>query len=239
MISANRQIDSKKTAIYAFSKSPLLGSSKSRLRAGVDSITANMISRALFEITKSALASARSQSVDVFWAVEERDKNSEIWGSIPIVLQGPGELGDRISFVESQASLGYSQWIFIGSDLPAMNCHLLKEAVQQLEQCDFVLGPASDGGFYLFGAKENLHPSFWNSIPYSSSETLLTLKQKLVGNISYLPILTDLDVKAQFNQIKNELQNMVLQPNEPQRILLSILQSDNYSNPEAIERSTT
>ena len=48
---------------------------------------------------------------------------------------------------------GAEQAIIIGTDCPGINAQILAPAEEQLHQCDLVLGPAIDGGYYLIGLR--------------------------------------------------------------------------------------
>jgi len=66
--------------------------------------------------------------------------------------QGPGDLGNRLTlaFADSFAE-GYRYIIIIGSDCPALTPAFLVKGFKKLLTHDLVLGPATDGGYYLVG----------------------------------------------------------------------------------------
>ena len=53
--------------------------------------------------------------------------------------------------------------LVIGTDLPELNPDDLKRAIEQLQTHDLVLGPASDGGYWLLGIGASLirSPQHW------------------------------------------------------------------------------
>ena len=53
--------------------------------------------------------------------------------------------------------------LVIGTDLPELNPDDLRQAVERLKQHDLVLGPASDGGYWLLGIGASLirSPQHW------------------------------------------------------------------------------
>ena len=71
--------------------------------------------------------------------------------------------------------------MFIGTDSPQLNVKTIIEAVQLMvgspEQA--VIGPATDGGFYLFGSTMPVARSIWEAIPYSRKDTLDKLQAQL------------------------------------------------------------
>ena len=66
---------------------------------------------------------------------------------IAVVDQGDGSLSDKLCRVPTPA-------IIIGSDCPGLTADLLHDAHEALSQNKAVIGPASDGGYYLIGLRE-------------------------------------------------------------------------------------
>ena len=89
------------------------------------------------------------------------------WGQqlgLPLVrLQGQGQLGTRLRRQLMQGHRRGMPSLVIGTDLPELNPDDLKRAIEQLQTHDLVLGPASDGGYWLLGIGENLihNPKHW------------------------------------------------------------------------------
>src|SRR5690606_9783520 len=76
-----------------------------------------------------------------------------------IVLQGEGNLGARIERVAATLRRqGLDAQIFIGIDCPELDAAYLARAAAALETHDFVLGPATDGGVVLMGARRAWPP---------------------------------------------------------------------------------
>ena len=50
-------------------------------------------------------------------------------------------------------SHGFGRVVLIGSDIPDLSAAVMEEAFLSLEENDAVIGPASDGGYYLIGFK--------------------------------------------------------------------------------------
>lgn len=70
------------------------------------------------------------------------------------VQEGEG-LGQRMHHALSKVlSMGYDRCILTGSDLPLLTDTHLRSGFYGLVQADIVLGPTTDGGYYLVGAKE-------------------------------------------------------------------------------------
>jgi glycosyltransferase A (GT-A) superfamily protein (DUF2064 family) len=85
--------------------------------------------------------------------------------------------------------------IIIGTDCPDLSSHLIKEAFLALNCHDVVLGPASDGGYYLIGLSQSF-PILFNHIDWGSDRVLAQTKEIIKQeklSVYDLPVLTDVD----------------------------------------------
>ena len=126
------------------------------------------------------------------------------WGQrlgLPQVrLQGRGQLGTRL---RRQFMHGHRHGIpslVIGTDLPELNPDDLKQAIEHLDGHDLVLGPASDGGYWLLGIGASLirSPQHWPliGIPWGGPTVMeATLTAACMHGIStaLVPRRNDLD----------------------------------------------
>ena len=115
-------------------------------------------------------------------------------------LQGRGQLGTRLRRQLMHGHHQHRSCLVIGTDLPELNADDLKQAVEHLERHDLVLGPASDGGYWLLGIGASLirSPQHWPliGIPWGGPTVLeATLeaarRQKL--SCALVPQRNDLD----------------------------------------------
>jgi rSAM/selenodomain-associated transferase 1 len=108
-------------------------------------------------------------------------------------------LGDRMQEAFRQGfAAGYGPIVIIGSDCPEMSPALLEEAFRQLVSFPVVLGPATDGGYYLLGMNYLVESLFQDkpwSTPNVLAETVADLQR---ADIPYalLPVLSDVDEAA-------------------------------------------
>lgn len=97
----------------------------------------------------------------------------------------------HLSFVDSSKQ----KLIFLGADCLAIDEALLKEAEAALDESDILIGPASDGGYYLLGLRI-LESSLFENIAWSSpcvlSETLIRI-QSLGLSYQLLEEFSDID----------------------------------------------
>ena len=192
-------------------KWPRYGHCKTRLSKDVGKKNALLIQIMMLQHTVSVAKSLFEKNIlDISLAISGIGfKSSKRWckqlGLEDFYLQGKGSLGERMrrqilkhqkhSFLNKDRPL-----IFIGTDLPNL-CHLeLIETISRLQSSEVVIGPSSDGGYWLiaFSARilsNNLFHPFID-IQWSSStvlqKTIDNLKKEKI-NIDYLNIKIDLD----------------------------------------------
>ena len=95
--------------------------------------------------------------------------------------QGEG-LGERLSHALNQKwNEGFRKLVFIGTDSPVLGVEDLRAAFQALDQSEVVLGPATDGGYYLIGFSALL-PTLFSGISWETSEVFRETVQRLETN---------------------------------------------------------
>jgi uncharacterized protein len=110
--------------------------------------------------------------------------------------QGEGDLGDRMDRAFEQGfALGHDRVVIIGTDCPAIDSAILHQVFAALESHDLVLGPATDGGYYLIGLRRRI-PELFDAIAWSTATVRAKTLEIAMGlNLAYtlLPELTDID----------------------------------------------
>ncbi len=136
------------------------------------------------------------------WALLNKIKKVEI--------QGPGNLGTKMKrqFLKTHYEKNLSHQIrapilIIGSDLPSISHFELIQAIQILNHKEMVLGPSSDGGYWLIGlSKKLLNPlATWpfSGISWGTDKVLKeTIRLASLNQIEY-----------QLLQTKNDLDNIM------------------------------
>ena len=131
-------------------------------------------------------------------------KAAERWGQqlgIPHVrLQGGGQLGTRLRRQLMHGHRHGMPCLVIGTDLPELNPDDMKQAIEHLQTQDLVLGPASDGGYWLLGIGASLirSPQRWplSGIPWGGPtvlEATLTAARSHKLSSALVPRRNDLD----------------------------------------------
>ncbi|KQC31052.1 TIGR04282 family arsenosugar biosynthesis glycosyltransferase [Flagellimonas eckloniae] len=195
-------MNAKKNLLLIFTRNPELGKCKTRLASKIGDEAALKIYIFLLEHTVSITQNLNVQK-RVYYSEEIWD--TDIWDNTIYQkkLQKGGDLGLRMldAFQDGFKS-GYEKIIIIGSDMYDLSQRDLESAFLKLDNHDYVLGPAEDGGYYLLGMtslKEELfHDKLWGTEAVLPS-TLDNLKRE---NLFELPLKNDVDHYEDIKEIK-------------------------------------
>lgn len=193
--------------LLIFIKNPRLGHVKTRLARTVGEAEALRIYRVLLEKTRrAALGTAAQRWLFYSDCIEKRDGWRARDFTKRVQTQSP-DLGLRMenAFREAFAA-GAKRAVIIGSDCPQLSPEILQAAFQQLENEDFVLGPATDGGYYLLGMRA-FRPEVFHGVAWSTEAVLAQTMQRihaLGASVALLPELTDVDTEADWMRVMSD-----------------------------------
>jgi rSAM/selenodomain-associated transferase 1 len=127
------------------------------------------------------------------------------WALMP---QGEGDLGERLgrAFQESFAE-GCQRVVIIGSDCPAVSVTDIESAWRALLTNDVVLGPASDGGYWLIGLR-GPQAGLLENVPWSTASVLeTTLARVRNAGLTFhcLRELTDIDTAEDWKKLNRTI----------------------------------
>lgn len=183
-------------AIAVFVKTPRLSPVKTRLAAEIGDRPAQQFHQLAVEAVAEIVAGM--PGVKPYWAVAELAAvNDPMWDRFSTVAQGDGGLGARLHQVCSTLQLRHGCVLLLGADAPQLTRLLLANALNALDniRTPFVLGRATDGGFWLFGTRCPVPETVWQTPTYSSDFTADELCTALspYGEIAPVAALTDVD----------------------------------------------
>ena len=181
------------TLLLVFAKTPLLGTVKTRLARSIGNIKALWIYEQLLHKTQAVLKNLPHKTV-LFYSGKPAATLGTQFSTYEQYPQQGADLGARMQAAFQWGfDAGYTKIIILGTDLWELEASLITTAYSLLEQQDYVIGPATDGGYYLLGMKEPTPEVFAKKKWGTSSvlkETLSHLKEKSVG---FLDEKNDLD----------------------------------------------
>lgn len=206
--------------LIIFTRYPQPGQTKTRLIPALGAAGAADLQRQLTEHTLSQvqqLCSLSPLSVEIWFAGTTAEPATglqcmQTWlgDTWTYRLQQGNDLGERLSHaIQTAFADGIQQVVVIGIDCPDLNTQRLQQAFVALEQADLVLGPATDGGYYLIGLRSqqtlettnNPGDLFWSfplfqAIDWGSDQVFqqtVAVASQLGCSIAYLDRLTDID----------------------------------------------
>jgi len=210
-----------KTCVVVFGREPVPGEVKSRLAAGIGADAAARVYGAILEHT---LEDARIGGARVVLSLADVPSGS--WAgnmNVATEIQRGSNLGDRMedAFARRFAE-GEARVVIVGSDCPWLRATHIAKASAKLGGADVVLGPATDGGYWLV-AQRPPGLAMFTRIPWSSPETLEQTRKRiraLGGTWLELEELVDIDTV-------DDLEFVLTDPRTPEtlrRRLLSALE---------------
>lgn len=185
----------RQNTLIVFIKNPEKGKVKTRLASIAGNETALLVYQFLLEKTRTAaleVACHRMLCYSNYIPTADEWPDTHFLKSV----QSPGNLGQRMSAAFHTAFFsGAQKTVIIGSDCPGLDASLIRQAFDALDNTDYVLGPACDGGYYLLGMKK-FSPELFEGIPWSTASVAadtIRLINAHNGNYTLLPQLSDID----------------------------------------------
>jgi len=184
--------------LVIFAKAPQMGRVKTRLARELGAVAATQWYRNICARVMSRLARDTRWETLLAVSPDSAAQGVALWPQIwppgvPRRPQGSGNLGHRMGRIFRTLPPG--PVVLVGSDIPDISPAHIAQAFKALGSHDAVIGPATDGGYWLIGFKRMKPEAHvfagvrWSS-QYALADTLKTLDGL---SIAYLPLLQDVD----------------------------------------------
>lgn len=215
-------------AIAVFVKTPGHSPVKSRLWPGIGRARAEHLHRACAAAVASVVKQARGDEAIIgYWATAEPIAQvAADWPGLAHVAQGEGGLGLRMATVYRRLQERHGAAILIGADAPQIESVLLGRAADWLSssKARLVIGPANDGGFWLFGGNRELPERSWTGVDYSTPSTATAFVAAMQGHGDWceLDTLRDIDTAADIIPVRRQLAALA-EPTTEQAALIPLL----------------
>jgi rSAM/selenodomain-associated transferase 1 len=156
-----------RTVLGIFGQKPELGKVKARLADAYGPVfTAHLCDAMLFDVldvwSSDRFAAGEGRRVLVY-APDDAGPwfDERVPASFALQPQTAGDLGARLhAFFEGEIEDGAERVIITTADCPTLDPSIVITAFLCLEGRDVVLGPATDGGYYLVGCRSRVPPIF-------------------------------------------------------------------------------
>ena len=188
--------------ILLFAKSPVKGRVKTRLAAEIGADSAAALYKCFVEDVLDLVEGIGISLRLLFYPPDAKADFQDWLGERDFFRPQTGDdLGERMkNAFESAFAEGFSKGVAIGSDLPDLPGDFLRRAFAELESHEAVLGPSSDGGYYLIGfSRESFLPEAFENISWSRDgvfEQTSHLLKRHRRSTFLLPIWHDVDTAA-------------------------------------------
>jgi len=196
-------------AMILFARDPVLGQVKTRLRSSFDDET---IFKLYVCFVEDSLEKIRQvDNVKCFVGIFPENHSGFFEGmesfGMSLFVQRGNDLGDKMrqAFVDRFAE-GYKKVVIIGSDSPSLPVSYINKALAS--EKDLVLGPSTDGGYYLIAMKDKVSEVF-SGVAWGTENVLDETLDKIKGtsiSLELLPIWYDVDSPDDLKFLKTHLE---------------------------------
>ena len=200
-------------ALILFAKDPVEGKVTTRLQTLLDAKTACQLYLRILDDTFEKICSI--SGVDLFAGIHPANASgyfdrAALSNTIKIFNQEGADLGQKMRHAFHQRfKEGYKKVVIIGADSPTLPVDYIERALGT--DRDVVIGPCTDGGYYLVGMSRNFTEIF-EGVPLGTgqvlAETLRKIQQARAG-LELLPVWYDIDRPEDLRFLKAHLQLMV------------------------------
>lgn len=200
--------------LLVFARLPELGKVKTRLAVDLGEARALEVYEAMLRDLLAGIGTSTPDlEIEVMWPPTTAANGEALrraFGSHATAMQTGEGLGDRLSMALSERFFFHrtEKIVVIGVDDPLLSRELIDHAFALLESCEYVLGPASDGGYYLFGCRAlSYDPSVFQDIDWGTSTVLATTLARIAAlerTVALLPRRRDIDTAADLEQYAAE-----------------------------------
>ncbi len=196
------------TALIVFVKNPIPGAVKTRLQTRY---APDQVADLYTAFVRDVLARAERIDVDRrVIAFDPPDAESRVralfgggvkaqWQFVPQVQD---DLGVRMrEALVQQLDAGASATVLIGTDIPSLPVHHITQAFDLLRTVDVVLGPSTDGGYYLVGVSKSI-PEIFEGVEWSTSSVLsqtIDRVQRAGNTLGLVPPWFDVDTPEELD----------------------------------------
>ena len=196
--------------LLVFARLPEIGRVKSRIAATLGETKALAAYEAMLgDLQVSIGESTEDTEVEILWAPTPEangDALRHAFGNRNVAMQAGASLGDRLSIAFAERFFFHrtEKIIAIGVDDPSLSRELIDQAFALLDSCEWVVGPASDGGYYLIGCRAaSFQVSVFADMAWGTASVLQDTLERIratEGSVALLPRRSDLDREEDLQQ---------------------------------------
>ena len=200
--------------LLVFARVPERGKVKTRLAAAVGDERALAVYEAMLrDLLASIGASNEETEIEVMWAPTEAADGATLrraFGDRTLAMQTGATLGDRLAMAFSERFFFHrtQKIIAIGVDDPRLTRELIDYAFSLLDACEWVIGPAGDGGYYLIGCRAAAFDvEVFHDVAFGTSSVFADTVGRIrqwQQTVAVLPVRHDIDVAEDLERYASE-----------------------------------
>lgn len=189
--------------LLVFARLPELGRVKTRLAAQLGDERTLAIYEAMLRDTLESIGRPDGElEIEVLWAPTPNATGESLrrsFGDFMTSMQSGALLGDRLSMAFTERFFFHQtrKIVAIGVDDPLLPRRIIDDAFGLLESCEWVIGPASDGGYYLIGSRSaSFDTEVFTGVEWGTSSVLTATMARIRNwnnTVALLPERSDID----------------------------------------------
>lgn len=189
------------TPVVVFAKAPVPGQVKTRLVPALGADGAAALALRMLRHTLAQAAGAGLGPVELCAAPDGTHpalREAAATAGATLAVQGEGDLGARMHRAFERQLAKHAGALLVGTDAPALDAAVLREAARALASHDAVFVPALDGGYALIGLRRADARCFVG-MRWSHAQVMADTRERLRAaglRWAELPPLADIDEPA-------------------------------------------
>jgi hypothetical protein len=200
--------------LLVFARLPELGKVKTRLGEAIGAEKAFAVYQAMLrDLLQSIGRSTAETEIEIVWAPTASATGEalrEAFDDYGLAMQTGSTLGHRLAmaFWERFFFHRAQKIIAIGVDDPRLTREMIDHSFALLESCEWVIGPANDGGYYLIGCRSAaFKPAIFVDMAWGEStvfQSTITRIRQWQNTVALLPVRYDIDVIEDLQRFARE-----------------------------------
>lgn len=188
-------------AVIVFARAPVPGEAKTRLAAALGAAGAAALAGRMLVHAVAQVAAAGFDRMElcitpdgaVHPILAELDRR---YPGLRLSGQGEGDLGERMARALGRALRSHRAALLMGTDAPALDAAVIRQAAAALARHDAVFVPALDGGYVLVGLARPA-PDLFTGMTWSTPQVMQQTRERAARaglRIVELAAVADIDV---------------------------------------------
>lgn len=203
-----------KEALVVFAKAPLVGQVKTRLFGALTPEQATALYVCFLQDTFALMEAVQREREELALVLcytppdeIEAFEVADLEGCLLLAQRGE-DLGARLhNCCADLLESGFHSVVMLGADSPTLPAAFVADAFVQLQTNSIVVGPTTDGGYYLIGLTRS-HPELFAQVDWSSATVLAATQARAEAfglSLARLPEWYDVDTPEDLERLRRQI----------------------------------